>query len=90
MPLSDEEERVFAQIERQLASEEPPRRVIGTVTPSANRALVGPGVLALLSLIVTVVGVGAHISIGVVGFVAFFAAILNLVRTLFGSIVEDD
>jgi Protein of unknown function (DUF3040) len=93
VPLSDEEERVFAQIERQLASQEPSRRSVRPSRPAMarpDRAVLGSCLLALVALAVTVIGVGAHLVIGVVGFVAFFAAMLNVVRALLGPYFTDE
>lgn len=83
MPLSEHEERILAEIERQLADEDPRfasasrRAALRGPFSSWSRTLrlrlaIGLAVVGLLSL----VGLAANIAFGIVGIAMIFAAVL--------------
>lgn len=77
MPLSEYEQRVLEQMERQLTSDDP--RLANTLT-SRGRKPVGrfvlTGVGAAVGLLLLVVGAAVPLAwLGVVGFVVMFAAV---------------
>lgn len=82
MPLSEYEQRVLAQMEQQLSSDDPKLAETFTVAtaPSAprNASRVGLGVLVVaLGLGVIVVGLAQGLSwLGVIGFLVMFAGVL--------------
>jgi hypothetical protein len=80
MPLSEEEQRVFAEIERQLVSVVP-RRVRFRPRSSFSRrhALGGPVLLLVVSLIFAGVGIGLHPALAVLGFLGLLVATTLLV-----------
>ncbi len=88
VPLSDEEERVLAELEAQLASDHVASRIRGK---SAERppSLGFPVFASLSCLLVTVVGFAIHVAVGVVGFVALVVALLPVVRALASRVVDD-
>jgi hypothetical protein len=77
MPLSEYEQRVLEQMERQLASDDP--RLANTLTQRRRRsigryAIAGAG--AVVGLLLLVFGVASSAPVlGVVGFVVMFAAV---------------
>jgi len=77
MPLSEYEQRVLEQMERQLASDDP--RLANTLTKRSRRpvsryAVAGVGVL--VGLLLLVVGAARSLPwLGIVGFVVMFAAV---------------
>lgn len=77
MPLSEYEQRVLEQMERQLTSDDP--RLATTLTSSGRkpvlRYILG-GIGAVLGLLLLVVGAAASLVwLGVLGFVVMFAAV---------------
>jgi hypothetical protein len=78
MPLSEHEERILAEIERQLAAEDPrfaararrPRRALGRTT--RLRIAIAMAILGALSLF----GLVFNIAFGALGMTLLFAAIL--------------
>ena len=78
MPLSDEEERVIAEIERQFAGV-PAARFHESVGPARSTMIV-PALLSVLSFAMTVLGFVAHVGVGVVGFVSLMVSLMALVR----------
>ena len=77
MPLSEYEQRVLEQMERQLTSDDP--RLANTLTQSGHRA-VGRYVIAsvgvIVGLLLLVFGAAGSIPLlGVLGFVVMFAAV---------------
>lgn len=80
MPLSEHEERILAEIERQLAAEDPafvarnrsPRRAVGLSRTLRLRLAVVAAVLGIISLL----GLTFSIAFGVVGLSLLLAAIL--------------
>lgn len=77
MPLSEYEQRVLEQMERQLATDDP--RLANTLTQRGRRPVlryVLSGVGATAGLLLLVLGVAtARPALGVVGFVLMFAAV---------------
>ena len=77
MPLSEYEQRVLEQMERQLSSDDP--RLANTLTTRRNRGVsryVLAGVGAALGMLLLVVGVSRPAWwLGVLGFVVMFAAV---------------
>ncbi|MCR6689730.1 DUF3040 domain-containing protein [Cellulomonas sp.] len=78
MPLSEYEQRVLEQMERQLATDDP--RLANTLTQRGARRTVGryvvAGIGAVVGLLLLVFGVaGDLVLLGVVGFVVMFAAV---------------
>lgn len=78
MPLSEYEQRVLEQMERQLTSDDP--RLANTLTRRGGRRPVRryvlAGVGAAVGLLLLVIGVATAMSwLGVVGFVLMFAAV---------------
>lgn len=77
MPLSEYEQRVLEQMERQLATDDP--RLANTLTQRGRRPVlryVLSGVGAAVGLLLLVLGVAtARPALGVVGFVLMFAAV---------------
>lgn len=77
MPLSEYEQRVLEQMERQLTSDDP--RLATTLTSSGRRPVVRyvlGGLGAVLGLLVLVIGAAAsQVWLGVLGFVVMFAAV---------------
>ena len=77
MPLSEYEQRVLEQMERQLASDDP--RLANTLTQRGRRPVlryVLSGVGAAAGLLLLVLGAAtAKPALGVVGFVLMFAAV---------------
>ncbi|OIQ72447.1 hypothetical protein GALL_459280 [mine drainage metagenome] len=77
MPLSEYEQRVLEQMERQLSSDDP--RLANTLTTRRNRGVsryVLAGVGAVLGMSLLVVGVSRPAWwLGVLGFVVMFAAV---------------
>jgi len=77
MPLSEYEQRVLEQMERQLTSDDP--RLANTLTQRGRRPFgryVIAGVGAALGLLLLVLGAaGGRAWLGVVGFVVMFAAV---------------
>ena len=77
MPLSEYEQRVLEQMERQLATDDP--RLANTLTQRGRRLVlryVLSGVGAAAGLLMLVLGVAtARPALGVVGFVLMFAAV---------------
>ncbi len=77
MPLSEYEQRVLEQMERQLASDDP--RLANTLTQRGHRKVVRyalSGVGAAAGLLLLVLGVATdQPALGVVGFVLMFAAV---------------
>lgn len=77
MPLSEYEQRVLEQMERQLATDDP--RLANTLTQRGRRPVlryVLSGVGAAAGLLLLVLGVAtARPALGVVGFVLMFAAV---------------
>jgi Protein of unknown function (DUF3040) len=88
VPLSDEEERVLAELEAQLASDHVANRIRGR-SVERTPSMAFPVVAALSCLLVAVVGFSIHIAIGVTGFVGLVASLVPLVKTLLSSFVED-
>lgn len=78
MPLSEYEQRVLEQMERQLTSDDP--RLVNTFQGRASNPLrryVLTGVGALLGLTVLVIGAATSTPIvGVLGFVAMFVSVV--------------
>ncbi len=81
MPLSEHEERILAEIERQLADEDPRlasggrsfRAPFSTWSRTLRiRLAVGLAVVGLLSL----AGLVSHLAFGIVGIAMIFAAVL--------------
>lgn len=77
MPLSEYEQRVLEQMERQLTSDDP--RLATTLTSSGRkpvmRYILG-GVGALVGLLLLVIGAAASLVwLGVLGFIVMFAAV---------------
>jgi hypothetical protein len=80
MPLSEEEQRVFAEIERQLVSVVPRRVRFRSRSSFARRhALGGPVLLLVVSLIFAGVGIGLHPALAVLGFLGVLVATTLLV-----------
>ncbi len=77
MPLSEYEQRVLEQMERQLASDDP--RLANTLTQRGRRAVgryVVAGIGAALGLLLLVIGAaGSMPLLGVLGFIVMFAAV---------------
>lgn len=77
MPLSEYEQRVLEQMERQLASDDP--RLANTLTQRGRRAVgryVVAGIGAALGLLLLVVGAAGSLPLlGVLGFIVMFAAV---------------
>lgn len=77
MPLSEYEQRVLEQMERQLTSDDP--RLANTLTSRGRKPmgrLVLAGVGALVGLLMLVFGAAIPMAwLGVVGFVVMFAAV---------------
>jgi hypothetical protein len=77
MPLSEYEQRVLEQMERQLQSDDP--RLANTLTQSAGRHVlryVLAGVGAATGLLLLVLGAATNRpALGVIGFVLMFAAV---------------
>lgn len=77
MPLSEYEQRVLEQMERELTSDDP--RLATTLQSSAPRSglrFVVAGVGLIVGLLLLVVGVAQSVPwVGVVGFVIMFAAV---------------
>lgn len=77
MPLSEYEQRVLEQMERQLASDDP--RLANTLTARGTRTVsryVISGVGATVGMLLLVVGVSRPMwLLGVLGFVVMFAAV---------------
>ena len=77
MPLSEYEQRVLEQMERQLTSDDP--RLANTLTQRGHRPFgryVIAGVGASVGLLLLVLGAAnGHAWLGVVGFVVMFAAV---------------
>ncbi|MBD8060628.1 DUF3040 domain-containing protein [Cellulomonas sp. JH27-2] len=77
MPLSEYEQRVLEQMERQLTSDDP--RLANTLTQSGHRGVgryVIASVGAVVGLVLLVVGVAFSLPLlGVLGFVVMFAAV---------------
>ena len=77
MPLSEYEQRVLEQMERQLASDDP--RLANTLTQRGRRPVlryVFSGVGAAVGLLLLVLGAATNRpALGVVGFVLMFAAV---------------
>jgi hypothetical protein len=77
MPLSEYEQRVLEQMERQLTSDDP--RLANTLTargrkPMSRYVLAGAG--AVVGLLLLVAGAAASLAwLGVIGFVVMFAAV---------------
>lgn len=89
MPLSEEEQRVFAEIERQLVSVAPRRVRFRRRSSFARRhALGGPVFLLVVSLIFAGVGVGLHPALAVLGFVGALVATTLLVDRIGESFVR--
>jgi hypothetical protein len=84
MPLSENEERILAEIERQLAAEDPRfvararRPLRGWSRTVRLRAAVVLGVIGLVNLLLLVV----HIAFGAVGMSLLLVAILLAARAL--------
>ena len=89
MPLSDEEERVLAEIERQLSTEHVGTRSRRFDELETGPSLVGPVLLAVGSLAMTVVGFVAHVGVGLIGFVSLLLSIVSLVRAFGSSYIND-
>ena len=89
MPLSEEEQRVFAEIERQLVSVVPRRVRFRPRSAFARRhALGGPGFLLVVSLVFAAVGVGLHPALAVLGFIGVLVAATLLVDRIGESFVR--
>lgn len=77
MPLSEYEQRVLEQMERQLASDDP--RLANTLTQRGRRAVgryVVAGIGAALGLLLLVIGAAGSLPLlGVLGFIVMFAAV---------------
>ncbi|MEV7973096.1 DUF3040 domain-containing protein [Cellulomonas sp. NPDC089187] len=77
MPLSEYEQRVLEQMERQLTSDDP--RLATTLTSSGRKPVwryVMGGVGALAGLLLLVIGAAASLVwLGVIGFLVMFAAV---------------
>lgn len=77
MPLSEYEQRVLEQMERQLASDDP--RLANTLTQRGHRGVgryVVAGIGAALGLLLLVIGAAnSEVWLGVVGFVVMFATV---------------
>jgi hypothetical protein len=77
MPLSEYEQRVLEQMERQLTSDDP--RLANTLTSRGRRPVlryVLGGVGAVVGLLLLVVGAAAsQVWLGVLGFVVMFASV---------------
>ena len=93
MPLSEEEQRVFAEIERQLVIEAP-RRVrrrvgsrVGTVAWQPL-TVAGPVAGLVASLIFAAATVGIHPLLAVLGFVGMVASSALIVHRLGASYVH--
>ena len=83
MPLSEHEERILAEIERQLAAEDPRFVARARRGRSWSRTLRLRLAIALAVLgIVSVVGLVVHIAFGALGMVLLFAAIVLGATTL--------
>lgn len=83
MPLSEHEERILAEIERQLESEDPrfvsrARRTRRPGSPNRLRLAAAAFVLGFLSLL----GLVVHIAFGFVGFALMFTAVVVAVPEL--------
>ena len=93
MPLSEEEQRVFAEIERQLVIETP-RRVRRRVGSRVGRlawqpsTVAGPSAALVASLTFAGATVGIHPLLAVVGFGGMLAAISLIVHRLGASYVH--
>jgi Protein of unknown function (DUF3040) len=88
VPLSDEEERVLAEIEAQLASDHVADRMRGRTLE--NPPSVGvPALLAVACFVVSIVGFTVHVSIGILGFIGFLAALVPLVHAALAPYVDD-
>jgi len=77
MPLSEYEQRVLEQMERQLASDDP--RLANTLTRRGRRTVwryVVAGLGAVLGLLMLVIGTADGLPVlGVIGFVVMFGAV---------------
>jgi hypothetical protein len=81
MPLSEHEERILAEIERQLAAEDPrfasrSRRAVGSIGTWSRtlrlRLAIGLAIVGVLCIL----GLAAHIAFAAVGMVMLLAAII--------------
>lgn len=88
VPLSDEEERVLAELEAQLASDRVASRIHGDSVPGSPSLLV-PVLSALGFLLLAVVGFVVHVAFGLVGFVGLVASLTMTLRACLGGYVDD-
>jgi hypothetical protein len=88
VPLSDEEERVLAEIEAQLASEHVADRLRGRSLDKPP-SVAAPALLAVGCFAVSVIGFTLHVSVGVLGFIGFLAALVPLVHAALAPYVDD-
>jgi uncharacterized membrane protein YkvI len=88
VPLSDEEERVLAEIEAQLASDHVVDRMRGRSLDKPPSVAV-PALLAVVAFVVSVIGFTLHVSVGILGFIGFLAALVPLVHAALAPYVDD-
>jgi Protein of unknown function (DUF3040) len=88
VPLSDEEERVLAEIEAQLASDHVADRMRGRSLDKPP-SLAAPALLALGCFALSVVGFTLHVSVGLLGFAGLVGALVPLVRAALAPYVDD-
>jgi hypothetical protein len=88
VPLSDEEERVLAEIEAQLASDHVADRMRDRKLVREPSYLV-PALVALVCAGVTVVGFTLHVVVGLLGFAGLVGALIPLVRNALSSHIDD-
>jgi hypothetical protein len=88
VPLSDEEERVLAEIEAQLASDHVADRMRDRKLVREPSYLV-PALVAVGCLAVSVVGFTLHVVVGLLGFVGLVAALIPLLRKALSPHIDD-
>ncbi len=86
--MSDEEERVLAELEAQLASDHVANRIRDNSAPRAA-STVAPALLSVGCLLVTVLGFVVHVAVAVLGFVGLVASLVTLVKALLARYVDD-